>query len=117
MSTRIALGRLGEDAAARGLVAQGWTILDRNWRCRLGEVDIVAQDGDDLVIVEVKTRRSGAFGTPEEAVTRAKLTRLRCLAAAWLASQERRFGGVRIDVVAVRFADGAASVDHLKGVG
>lgn len=111
------VGRLGEDAVARSLVAQGWTILDRNWRCRLGEIDIVAIDEDDLVIVEVKTRTSGVCGTPEEAVTRAKQARLRRLAAAWLEGQERRFDGVRIDVAAVRMGPEGARIEHLKGVG
>lgn len=113
----IALGKFGENVAARGLAAQGWRILDRNWRCRLGEIDIVAQDGGELVVVEVKTRRGTAFGPPEEAVTRAKLARLRRLAAAWLDSQSRHFDGVRVDVVAVRVGVGGVRVEHLRGVG
>jgi len=117
MSARIDLGRFGEDTAARGLAAQGWRILDRNWRCRLGEIDIVAQDGGDLVVVEVKTRRGTAFGPPEEAVTQAKLARLRRLAAAWLGAQDRRFDGVRVDVVAVRVGVDGVRVEHLRGVG
>ncbi len=110
------VGREGEDAAARALEALGWTVLDRNWRCARGEIDIVAQHDDELVIVEVKTRRSTAFGTAAEAVTTAKVRRLRRLAAAWLEQQERRFAGVRIDVIAI---DGSRSgervIEHLEG--
>lgn len=111
------VGRYGEDVVARRLAADGWEVIARNWRCPQGEIDIVAIDGDDLVIVEVKTRRSAAFGSPQEAVTGEKLRRLRRLAAAWLAGQERRFPGVRIDVAAVTVGRaGAASVEHLRGV-
>jgi putative endonuclease len=112
------VGRYGEDVAARVLVDLGWTVLDRNWRCEVGEIDIVAVDGDEVVIVEVKTRRSLAFGTPAEAVTWSKGARLRRLAAAWLQTQERRFSGVRIDVIGVEVPrSGVARVEHLRGVG
>lgn len=111
------VGRFGEDLAARALADLGWVILDRNWRCADGEIDIVALDGDEAVIVEVKTRRSRAFGSPAEAVTRAKLSRLRRLAAAWLSGQERRFAGVRVDVIAIEARSGSATIDHLRGVG
>ncbi|MBN2176124.1 MAG: YraN family protein [Demequinaceae bacterium] len=117
MTTRAELGRFGEEWAVRVLSDLGWGILARNWRCPHGEIDIVALDGDEAVIVEVKTRRSGQFGAPAEAVTPAKLSRLRRLAAAWLASQERRFSGVRIDVMAVTIRAGGMSVEHLRGVG
>jgi putative endonuclease len=117
MAAKDEVGRYGEDIAVRFLATTGLTILGRNWRCPQGEIDIVALDGDDVVIVEVKTRRSGAFGPPAEAVTREKLARLRRLAAAWLAQEERGFDGVRIDVVAVEVASvGAARVEHLRGV-
>ena len=118
MAAKDEVGRYGEDVAVRALQGLGWTILDRNWRCRVGEIDIVALDGGEAVIVEVKTRRGARFGTPAEAVTHAKVARLRRLAAAWLANQERRFSGVRIDVIAVECQRvGAALVEHLRGVG
>jgi len=112
------VGRYGEDVVARRLAADGWQVMARNWRCPQGEIDIVAVDGNDLVIVEVKTRRSASFGSPQEAVTAEKLRRLRRLAATWLAAQQRSFAGVRIDVVAVTVGRaGAAGVEHLRGVG
>lgn len=115
---RAALGRYGEDVAARHLAAQGMVVLDRNWRCPAGEIDLVLRDGDDLVVAEVKTRSSDACGTPHEAVSPAKLARLRRLAAAWLAVHQAHPHGVRIDLVAVlRPPRGAAVVDHVRGLG
>lgn len=115
---RLALGRYGEDVAARHLTGLGMVVLDRNWRCPGGEIDLVAREGDDLVVVEVKTRTSDACGTPHEAVSPAKLARLRRLAAAWLAAHQARPRGVRIDLVAVlRPPRGAAVVDHVRGLG
>ncbi|NHC13549.1 YraN family protein [Motilibacter deserti] len=116
-TARGALGRYGEDVAARFLTEAGLVVLERNWRCELGEVDIVARDGDALVVCEVKTRRSASFGTPQEAVTAAKQARLRRLAARWLAERGVHPPQVRIDVVAVtRAARGPARVEHLRGV-
>jgi len=118
MAAKDEVGRHGERVAARLLGEAGWEVLERNWRCELGELDIVARDGDELVAVEVKTRRSAAYGSPQEAVTRDKLGRLRRLVAAWLAQQDRRFAGVRIDVIAITLPrSGAAEVEHLRGVG
>jgi putative endonuclease len=112
-----AVGRYGEDVAAAHVSAQGWTVLDRNWRVAAGELDLVALDGDELVVLEVKTRRSTAFGHPAEAVTPQKLARIRRLAAQWLASHDTRPGSVRIDVIAVLLPRrGAAQVEHLVGV-
>src|SRR5690606_1012135 len=111
MAAKDEVGRYGEDVAARALREAGWELLARNWRCAEGEIDIVAIDGDCLVVVEVKTRRSHSFGLPQEAVTHAKLARLRRLTAAWLAGQARHFQNVRIDVLAVTVAGaGAAEV-------
>ncbi len=112
------VGRLGEDLAAQALGKLGWELLERNWRCAVGEIDIVAVDGGELVVVEVKARQSAAFGTPAEAVTARKLARLRRLAAAYLAAHDRRFPGVRVDVIAVELPAGAAPrLEHLRGVG
>lgn len=111
------IGKYGEDVAARFLVAGGMTVLDRNWRCDIGEIDIVARDGDTLVICEVKTRSGLSHGSGLEAVTRAKVDRQRRLARRWLAASGLRVPRVRVDVVAVlRPERGAATVDHLRGV-
>ncbi len=116
-SRRIALGKWGEQKAAEHLVEQGMEIIDRNWRCPLGELDIVAYDGRTLVMVEVKTRTSEAFGSPSEAVTPRKAARLRQLAAQWLSEHGDRPLEVRIDVIGVLVpARGPWSLDHLKGV-
>ncbi|MFD6290963.1 YraN family protein [Streptomyces sp. NPDC060205] len=115
---RNALGRYGEDLAARRLAEAGMTVLQRNWRAgRTGEIDIVARDGDALVVCEVKTRRAGPFEHPMAAVTPVKAERLRGLAERWL--QEHGGappGGVRIDVVGVLLPDrGAPVVEHVRG--
>ncbi|MBD5788194.1 YraN family protein [Cellulosimicrobium terreum] len=117
MRAKDAVGRYGEKVATNRLVEAGWTVLDRNWRGRGGELDVVALDGDVLVAVEVKTRRGTAFGHPAQAVTPAKLARLRRLTGQWLATHDVRAGSVRIDVVAVVLPrSGAARVEHLVGV-
>lgn len=117
MAAKDEVGRYGEDVVARQLAEQGWEVLARNWRCADGELDIIAVERGTLVAVEVKTRRSTAYGSPQEAVTWHKLNRIRRLVATWLSSQERRFAAVRVDVAAVTVAGaGAASVEHLRGV-
>ncbi|WP_182113564.1 MULTISPECIES: YraN family protein [unclassified Actinotalea] len=117
MRAKDAVGRYGENVAASYLAAAGWQVVDRNWRGPSGELDIVALHGDELVVVEVKTRSGDGFGHPAEAVTPAKLARLRRLAAQWLDAHELHPRSVRIDVVAVRTARrGAATVEHLTGV-
>jgi len=94
------LGRAGEEAAALHLVEIGHTLVRRNWRCPAGEVDIVTQDGDTLVVVEVRARSSRRFGTPEESVTPAKqATLLAC--GQYLVADLEWDGPWRIDVVAV----------------
>jgi putative endonuclease len=114
---RRALGAYGERLAARHLTQRGLVVLDRNWRCDAGEIDLVLRDGDVLVICEVKTRTSDACGTPHEAVTPAKLDRLKRLAARWAEDHGVRPAEVRIDLVAVhRPRRGAASVDHVAGL-
>jgi putative endonuclease len=121
-ATARGLGSYGERMAVRYLTDCGLEVLDRNWRCHLGEVDIVARDGGCLVVCEVKTRRSTSFGQPIEAVNYRKLARLRRLAAAWLA--ERRavgepvlgVAGIRVDVVGVlRPRRGPCRIEHVVG--
>ncbi|WP_250448220.1 YraN family protein [Actinotalea sp. C106] len=117
MRAKDAVGRYGEKVAAAHLVEAGWTVLDRNWRGPSGEIDIVALDGEELVVVEVKTRTGEGFGHPAEAVTPAKLARLRRLAAQWVTSHDERPASIRVDVVAVWASRrGAARVEHLPGV-
>jgi putative endonuclease len=119
MRAKDAVGWYGERVAADHLVSSGLVILDRNWRCPDGEIDIVARDGAALVFVEVKTRSSVTFGDPAEAVSRVKATRIRKLAMLWL-EQNRDVPGafrreLRFDVVSVvRAAAGPATVRHLR---
>jgi putative endonuclease len=99
---RRALGRAGESRAAQWYADAGYEVVARNWRCRDGEVDLIARKGRTYVFCEVKTRSSLAFGTPAEAVTRPKQVRIRRLAARWLAEEpSARPGIVRFDVVSV----------------
>lgn len=111
-----ALGAYGEQVAAAHLVAAGMAIVERNWRCEMGEIDIVARDGDTLVVCEVKTRSGGQFGSPLEKVTPAKAARLRRLAARWIVERGLHPDDVRIDLVGVtRQRRGAAEVLHVRG--
>jgi putative endonuclease len=123
MAVKDAVGRYGERVALRHLESAGWAVLDRNWRspereCP-GELDVVARDGTSLVVVEVKTRRGRRYGTGVEAVTPAKLRRLRRLAGVWLATCRGADppDEVRIDVVSVELGPaGAPRVEHVRGV-
>ncbi|QGG94853.1 YraN family protein [Actinomarinicola tropica] len=98
---RQALGAHGEARAAAWYAEHGYEVLDRNWRCRDGEIDLVLRHGRTAVFCEVKTRRSDAYGVPAEAVTPAKQLRLRRLAARWLHASTWRPAEVRFDVAAV----------------
>lgn len=97
----------------------GLRIVERNWRCRYGELDVIAADGDGTaVFVEVKTRSGDGFGGLEHAVTPRKLGRIRRLAGIWLAGQEVRWPRLRIDVIGIRVGRcSAPEVMHLRGVG
>jgi putative endonuclease len=142
MAKKDGVGRYGERVALRHVVSRGWQVLDTNWRGTDGELDIVALDGDVLVVIEVKTRSGHGFGHPAEAVTPRKLARIKRLTGQWLtAFRERlatarlaeealpgspvpvlpdvrtRFGAIRIDVVAVTLQpEGPAVVEHLESV-
>jgi putative endonuclease len=111
------LGRHGEDIAAAHLESCGYRLLARNWRDRAGEIDIVAQRDGSLVFVEVKTRRGVGRGFPAEAVTAAKLERMRRSALAWLAGNRVRHSGLRLDVIAILVDGSAHELTHLQGVG
>ena len=115
-----ALGQRGEQLAARYLDEAGLVVLERNWRCSRGEIDLIAVDGRALVFVEVKTRSSVAFGDPAEAITAAKAARLRLLAAQWLSDRRASadlppWGELRFDVVCVLCRPGALpTVRHIR---
>jgi putative endonuclease len=113
--TTLELGSLGEHIAATYLTDVGLRVLDRNWRCREGELDIVAREADALVFCEVKTRRGTGFGHPVEAVTSAKQRRLRTLAQRWLAAHDEHAPELRFDVVGVLVRpERPALVTHLR---
>jgi putative endonuclease len=107
---RRALGAAGEDAVAAWYAAAGYEVLDRNWRCRDGELDLVVAGPGVVVFCEVKTRRSDAFGVPAEAVTREKQLRIRRLAIRWLGARGARAPSLRFDVAAVLQQPGRAPV-------
>lgn len=118
--TRAEIGMLGERLAAAHLTGLGLQIVSRNWRCRYGELDVIATDPntDTAVFVEVKTRTGDGFGGWEQAVTAQKARRLRRLAGMWLATQDRHWSGVRIDVIGVRIGRRRTpELTHLQGVG
>lgn len=118
-AARQAIGAYGESVARRHLIEQGMVVLDHNWRCESGEIDLVLRDGTVLVVCEVKTRSSSqTCGTPHEAITTAKLRRLQRLAIAWQEAHGVRADDVRVDLVAViRPPRGPAEVDHVRGIG
>jgi putative endonuclease len=114
---RKAVGDFGERVACRYLTAQGLTVLDRNWRCPDGEIDIVAMDADVIVVCEVKTRSDARYGTPVEAITATKADRLYRLGRLWIGEHDVGLSALRIDVVAVLCGrPGPATVEHLVGV-
>ena len=116
--TRAEIGALGEQLAVEHLAAQGLRVLARNWRCRYGELDVIAQESRTVVFVEVKTRTGDGFGGLAEAVTAQKVRRIRRLAGLWLAEQDSHWSGVRIDVIGVRIGRRREpEITHLKGVG
>lgn len=118
MRAKDILGRNGEALAAGFLEGQGMRIVDRNWRCADGEIDIVALEGDTLVVAEVKTRSSLDYGHPFEAVGPAKLARLHRLAASWCREHELNAPRRRVDVVSViHNGIGDPQMEHLRGVG
>jgi putative endonuclease len=111
------LGERGETIAARHLTARGLVLLDRNWRCEFGEIDLVLRDGQVLVICEVKTRTSTAYGSPIEAVGQAKADRLKRLAFRWLREHDCHPVDVRVDVVGVLAPPGRpVEIEHVAGV-
>ena len=113
MDTRTRLGRRGEDAAADFYEKQGYRVLDRNFRCSEGELDLVVAGHDVIAFCEVKTRATDHFGIPAEAVSIAKQGRLRRLAARWLAYRRPGVVEVRFDVVSVIVRDDRLELTHI----
>lgn len=117
MAMKDELGRWGEKVAGDFLVANGYDVLDRGWRCSVGEIDIVARQGGTVSFVEVKTRRTVRYGHPLEAITPTKMARLRVLAGEWCRVHRVRRDAVRIDAIGI-VGNGIAvdSLDHRIGV-
>jgi putative endonuclease len=114
MASRMLLGRAGEDAAAAYYRGLGFTVVERNFRCRLGEIDLVARRGKTLVFCEVKARTAERWGDPSEAVGFAKQQRLRRLAGAWLGQHRPGAVDVRFDVISIIFRPGRKpAIRHL----
>jgi len=117
--TRAQIGALGEQLAVDHLTSLGLQVLERNWRCRYGELDVIAADADGstVVFVEVKTRTSDRFGGVAEAVSPAKVRRLRRLAGLWLSGQDRSWAQIRIDVIGIRIGrQPKPELSHLLGI-
>ena len=115
-TARTRLGTRGEDIAAAYLQQQGYFLVDRNFRTRFGEVDLVTRHGDTVVFVEVRTRRTATYGTPEESVTPRKSQRLVLAAQQYLQDKGIEQAHWRIDLVSVRMAGGKPKVTHLTDV-
>jgi putative endonuclease len=108
---RRALGASGEEAVAAWYEGRGYEVMERNWRCRAGELDLILRRGRTFVFCEVKTRTTDAFGAPVEAITRDKQVRLRHLAARWLEDSPLRPTEIRFDVASVL----AGRIEVLEG--
>ena len=114
-----ALGRRGEEKAVEFLESRGWRVVDRNWRCREGEIDIVAvePDGRTLAVVEVKSRSGLGFGAPLETITYAKACRLRRLAALYVRQSGLRPSVIRVDAVGVLWPRGGeCQFSYARGI-
>jgi putative endonuclease len=112
------LGRQGEEIATEFLERKGIAVIDRNWRCAEGEIDIVARDGRVLVVCEVKTRSGLGRGGPLESVSRQKRNRLRRLAVRWVMANSVLYDEIRIDVIGVlRTPEGTFTVEHVPAIG
>jgi putative endonuclease len=109
------LGRKGEDLAASHLRNLGWEILERNYRTKLGEIDLVCRDHDSIVFVEVKTRASADFARPDESVTQRKRAKLRRLVEDYLVTHRLESRDVRFDVLGVTLSGRRPEFEHIVG--
>ncbi|MCB0212405.1 MAG: YraN family protein [Anaerolineae bacterium] len=114
MDSRKQTGQQGEDIAAGYFIERGFHILDRNWRCPTGELDIVMEQGDILIFVEVRTRRGQRYGTAEESITPGKQARLIELAHSYIQQVQPPHRQWRIDIAAVRLGHGSPQINHLE---
>ena len=111
---RIETGRRGEDAAVAYLKRAGYEIIERNYRCPFGEVDIVAREGGNLVFIEVKSRRSERYGEPEASVGIEKQRKISRISLDYLQKKRLSPGSVRFDVIAVKMQPGSAQIELIK---
>ncbi len=107
-------GDLGEDIASRYLERSGYEVVERNYRTRRGELDLVARRGDTLIIVEVKLRRGTAYGDPLEAVTPRKQQTIRLMAEEYLSERDPSFEDLRFDVVGILLLAGRPEISHVE---
>jgi putative endonuclease len=114
MDRRKQTGRQGEEIAARYLEDNGYKLVQRNWRCKIGELDLIVEDDDVLVFVEVRTRHGHRYGIPEESITPAKQARLIELAETYLQETSSIPQSWRIDVVAVQLGPGRPQINHIE---
>lgn len=111
------LGDWGEKIAQEHLKNDGYEILTTNWRCSIGELDVIAKDGDTVVACEVKTRTSAKFGSPLEVIGKDKARRLKQLLYAYLLANSLKARSVRIDIVGVTgIPESDPTIDHLRGI-
>ncbi len=116
MNSNQSVGKYGEDRAAEFLVRLGYEIIDRNWRCKSGEIDIIARDLNCLVFAEVKTRTRTGFGHPFEAITAKKIQTMRSLVSQWCHNRNLASNEVRLDALSVLIVRGRVTIEHLKQV-
>ena len=116
MNTNQNVGKYGEDRAAEYLERLGYRLVERNWRCAAGEIDIVAKDKDCLVFAEVKTRTRTGFGHPFEAITQSKMLKMRQLVGEWCKANQAPSSQVRLDAISVLVTGGRVHIEHLKQV-
>jgi putative endonuclease len=114
MDRRKPTGRRGEDIAAAYLLEKGCRVVARNWTCSTGELDIIAEDGDTVIFVEVRTRHGNRFGTAEESVTPAKQARLVELAQTYFQDTPQPHPPWRIDVIAIQLEQGLPQINHIE---
>jgi putative endonuclease len=113
-TSRRSQGKAGEDLAVRYLQQNGLKVIERNYRFERGEIDIIAEDGEDIVFIEVKARRSRKFGSPEDAVTEEKQRQIYAVADGYLFEHDIDDRPCRFDVVAVEFRDGSSEIRHIR---
>ncbi len=110
------LGRWGEDIAEKYLKKKGYLIVERNFRCRLGEIDIIARDGADLVFVEVKTRQNQSYGLPCEAINAAKVRHIKRTAVYYMTGCAMEYQDVRLDVIEILTQEGKTYLHHIENI-